>query len=544
MLSAARRGTRLILLDLPARVLRDRRLRAVVMSWPVQLGYAYVLKPLLLWCILALRWPVLGQSPPLVVSGVMLISLIINSRAGQAVEQAMAQVPASLYAALTAGLIPGFVRWVLWLFKSVLGLAEYAAHSVDEWLRFRSGDNKFGRALRGVLGVLWFPVGWLARFYLIVLIEPGFNPVKAPLSIIAAKFVYPLLIASGLWDSQTWGLENRLVMWAFVFATLWLSPDAITFLVWETKENWALYRANRPAALRPVPVGRHGETVKGLLRPGFHSGTVPRLYSRLRAAEARAAEEGDWRAVRANRQELHEAAAAVRKFLERELVALLNQCDSWRGRLKVVGVTLATNAIRIEIQHGAHPDSPLHIAFSQRGGWLMGGLHGSAWMSSLTTVEKIEFGNALSGLYKRASVDLVREQVLAGLPAGFTTFELEPDRLAIHSPEGDGRWLWYDLTRLDDRLRAENVDGTRASGPALDAGRLVFRRVELTLAEWEDAWRPDSVDGELPQLTAAAAAMNLFPAEELSLSHPRGAERIRSNGEAPLPAVAERNGAN
>ena len=35
-------------------------------------------------------------------------------------------------------------------------------------------------------------------------------------------------------------------------------------------------------------IGSHGETVRGLLQPGFHSGTVPRLYARLRAAERRA----------------------------------------------------------------------------------------------------------------------------------------------------------------------------------------------------------------------------------------------------------------
>ena len=36
------------------------------------------------------------------------------------------------------------------------------------------------------------------------------------------------------------------------------------------------------ANLGPEPVGSHGETVARLLRPGFHSGTVPKLFARLK----------------------------------------------------------------------------------------------------------------------------------------------------------------------------------------------------------------------------------------------------------------------
>jgi hypothetical protein len=535
------RAVRWLVVDLPGRVLRDMRLRSIVLSWPVQLGYAYVLKPLALWCLVALRWPVLVASWPLALSGLALTSLVVNSRAGQAVQQAIAQVPATAYAALTAGLIPGLVRWILSLFKRFLGLAEYAAHAVDEWLRFRSGDNLFGRVVRGVLGLLWFPVGWLARFYLVVLIEPGFNPVKAPLSIVAAKFVYPLAYYTGLTDKLAIGLGDSYLSWAVAGATVWLLPDAVTFLIWETKENWGLYRANRRTDLRPVPVGTHGETLKGLLCPGFHNGTVPRLYGRLRAAEERAAAEGDWRAVRANRQELQETAAAVRKFFEREFVALLERCDGWRGRLAVHGVTLATNAIRVEVRAAGRDAAPLLVSFTHCGAWLMAGLGGAEWLSALDPAARAEFANALAGLYKLAAVDLVREQVRAALPAGHTRFELEPDRLVLVPPDSGGRWLWYDLTPGGRRLRPEDADGSRAPGPELDARRLIFRRVELTLAEWEEVWQPTDKPGGLPPLTAAAAALALDPADGFP-----AAERVvtpSANGETIVPATAERNGA-
>jgi hypothetical protein len=413
---------------------------------------------------------------------------------------------------------------------------------VEEWLRFRSGDNIVGRAVRGVLGVLWFPIGWLARFYLVVLIEPGFNPVKAPLAILAAKFMYPLFLTNETVPGTVAGwLGGGPVAMAAAIATLWLLPDAVAFLVWEMKENWGLYRANRPANLRPVPVGRHGETLKGLLRPGFHSGTIPRLYDRLRSAEGQAAARGDWRAVRANRQELQETAAAVRKFFERELIALLEHCEGWRGRLTVDGVSLSTNLIRVDIRHDGLAAAPLVATFTQCGAWLLAALDGSAWLDSLSPAARIEFANALAGLYKLGAVDLVQEQLQHGLPPGYATFEVEPDRLALEPAQPGGRKLWYDLTGSRHRLRPEDVRGARTAGPELDADAIVFGRVELSLAEWEEAWRPPAEPGRLPRLTTPAMALALAPAV------PAPASRLpavtTSNGEAVHPSAVGRNGA-
>lgn len=542
-LAFARRASRWLVVDLPARVWRDPRLRAVLLSWPVQLGFAYVLKPLAIWAVFALAWPILRESWPLMLLGLLTMSAAVNSRAGQAVQQAIALVPMTLYAALTAGLIPGLVRWTLQVFKTILSLAEYAAHAVDEWLRFRSGESWAGRAVRAVLGLLWFPIGWLLRFYLVVLIEPGFNPIKAPIAILAAKFFYPYAIGAGLTGLLEGVLTPILGGWAawlIAVATVWLLPDAVAFLVWETKENWSLYRANRPTALRPVPVGSHGETVKGLLRPGFHSGTVPRLYARLRSAEGRAALDGDWRAVRANREHLHEAEAAMRKFVERELVALLGQADGWRGRLTVGAVTLSTNAIRVELRHDRHAPAPLVVAFAARAGWLVAVVEQTGWLTAVAPAETVVLANALAGLYKLAAVDLVQEQVRAGLPTGFDNFSLELDRLVLRPQAPGDEPLWYDLTRWGQRLKPEDEDGARATGPELDAERLVFRRVGLTWAEWEAAWRPRAETGGTAPLTSAGAALSLVHTAPLAPAETDG--RLRINGEA-APANAVRNGA-
>ena len=127
------------------------------------------------------------------------------------------------------------------------------------------------------------PFAFLLRFYTVVLIEPMINPLKLPLSILFAKFIYPLLLLSPALlrhdPNSVLGYSSPLVAplahylsepgaWLLVMGTLWLLPDACTFLFWEMRENWRVYRANRPPVLRPVPVGPHGETVRGLLHLG------------------------------------------------------------------------------------------------------------------------------------------------------------------------------------------------------------------------------------------------------------------------------------
>src|SRR5262249_29710883 len=119
---------------------------------------------------------------------------------------------------------------------------------------------------------------------------------------------------------------------AIAGTTAFLLPGVFGFLVWEFKENWKLYRASRARILRPARVGHHGETVSALLVPGFHSGTIPKVFARLRRAAQRAESSSSDSlgvAQRANashgrfREALQELEEALTRFVERELVALL-----------------------------------------------------------------------------------------------------------------------------------------------------------------------------------------------------------------------------
>ena len=122
-----------------------------------------------------------------------------------------------------------------------------------------------------------------------------------------------------------------------------LIPGACGFLVWELRENWRLYQANRPKKPHPTPVGSHGETVGRLLRPGFHSGTIPKRYARLRRAAGNASTTGKWEAVRNHLLAIRDIGLSLRRYVERELIALRRSAAWDTPPLAVRAVSAHTN---------------------------------------------------------------------------------------------------------------------------------------------------------------------------------------------------------
>src|SRR5438093_13110179 len=115
--------------------------------------------------------------------------VFLNSRFGYAVSEALVESIVVFYGWLRFDVLHGIYRVVNQFFRRVSESVQYVLYSVDEWLRFRSDESQLTMVARAVLGVLWFPVGNLIRLYFVTLIEPTVNPLKLPLSILAAKFL-------------------------------------------------------------------------------------------------------------------------------------------------------------------------------------------------------------------------------------------------------------------------------------------------------------------------------------------------------------------
>ena len=510
---AALRTGRWLFVDVPAWAWSFPLFRRVLQSWPLQLFYWYAVKPSAACAVIWLIRRDAFANPYGAVAIFLAANFILNSRLGRATGEAAAQSLGQFYQSLRAGLIPGLYRFVVNLFKQIVDAGEYVLVTVDEWLRYRAGEGGWSLVVRAVLAFFWFPVSYLARFYMIVLIEPGFNPIKAPMSLLAAKFIYPLTGATMLElfrQGPGWSLASAL-FWLLALSTLWLLPDAFTFLFWETKENWKLYRANRWPALRPVAVGPRGETVRQLLQPGFHSGTVPHLYARLRHAEREAAVTGTWRNARLCWHALHEVEQTLRRLVTRELVMLVDLSPEWNGhRLTVGQVVLACNRIRLELIHLDHVADPVWLEWEYHARWLVAGVHRPGWLDRLTQDQRQTLAAALVGLYKLAGIDLVREQLRANLPPEAVAYDLTPRALVLWLNHRHGKAILYDLEDLRGQLRPRNPDGSYAPDwPVLEASRLIFAQVPVTWRQWVEGWNSDQA-GQLP-LTLSAAGVRLLP---------------------------------
>jgi hypothetical protein len=509
----AYRAARFVFWEVPARIWAARWVRALLRSVPVQLVLNYALRPLvvcaLLWSFPLGLWE-LGW--PARVLTFLVTAFVANTRFGWRVEAALLQAARGLLELVPS--IPAILRWLNDVFRELIGALEWVLARIEDWLRLRGRTGPLAVAVRTLAGLIWWPFAWLIRFYTVVLIEPMLNPLKLPLSILFAKFVYPLLLLfPGMLQSDPHsflGYSSPLVgefaayipepvAWLLVMGTLWLLPDAFTFLFWEMRENWRLYRANRPDALLPVAVGDHGERVRGLLHWGFHSGTVPRLYAKLRTAEREAAVTDVWREARTHRAALRAVEEAVRRFVTRDFVEVLNDPESrWTGpRLSAGRVLLGTNRIRLELE--AEGGVPAWLEWEDRCGWLVVAWAEPGFLTALTEDQARVFGNALTYLFKRAGVDLVREQVRAALPKEAQHFDLSPDGLLVWYGSRDSAPLLYDIADPAPQLRPR-VPGQRqpTAGPVLDATRLMFKRVEITWSQWTEVWRPPA-PGEKPR---------------------------------------------
>src|SRR5262249_23305752 len=147
--------------------------------------------------------------------------------------------------------------------------------------------------------------------------------------------------------------------------------------------NWRLYEANRPESLRPVIVGSHGETMSRLLRPGFHSGTVPKLFARLRRAERRVLEGKHDDGVPKRLDALHHVEQDIERFLDRDFLGLLRGCQLWeRAAPTVHEIELATNRIQVRFRL-RHEADDLELALEEDAGVLSANVSEMGWLARL-----------------------------------------------------------------------------------------------------------------------------------------------------------------
>ncbi len=491
------KGIRGILFDIPAAFFALGPIQGFFGSTPVVFFRRRLLIPLLLAGIAALvcsRVGIPGPFDDLAAFGItfVLAFLLLGSRWGRLAEESATDWVARNWYWLRVDVLPGLVGLILFAFKETMDRIDRLLYSVDEWLRFRPGDSKLALFYKPILGLFWFFFTYLIRVVINLFVEPTVNPIKHfPAVTVGAKMIVPFYI--------DWTRNLTLLFVPYVGFTLGqvsanvlfaLIPGICGFAVWEFKENWKLYRATRRRFLRPVMIGHHGETMLRLMKPGFHSGTLPKLFAKLRQAERH----GDGRKIHRCHESLHHVADSIRHFAEREMLFLLEASKSWGGLKLLIGeVKLATNRVRIELRCPDLDESGLWLLFEERSGWLEAAVQKLGWLSKLNAPQLAAFQTALAGLYKLAGAHLVREQVEMCLPSG-----------SVYRIDGRGMVLVAggDFTReqVHSLVSTVEVPNVSTNGEAvLPLDRVLYDRTQVAWDEWVSAWEADK-EGKPPEL--------------------------------------------
>jgi hypothetical protein len=487
---------RALLVDAPVYLWSRPWVRWVVESRPVRLLRRYAVRPLLAGAVVGGLARLLGAGPEAAgratAAGLVAGAFLFNSRLGRLIEEAVTDQLAYSWERLSRDFLPGLFRAVMEFFRRALEALERLIYTVDEKLRFRTGESRPTVFAKGVLNLGWFVVAYVVTFAVVVLIEPQINPIKHfPVVTVSHKMLLPLVPHFGHVLAHQFNLHHARAF-GLAFGIIFCIPGIFGFLVWELKENWRLYAANRPKALKPAVIGRHGETLPRFFRPGFHSGTVPKLFARLRKAERR------HNAVALHRryEALHHVEEELRHFFEREFVWLLTTSRGWGGVPVSVGeLELATNRLRVELATPTFAGPSAWLGFEERAGWLLAGFDVPGWVPSLTADQRAVLRTALVGLYKRGGVALVREELAARL--GGRPFDLGPEGLTVlPGPAGEPPAL----VDLDDPTPAPADATATPDGlvPPWTAAAVRFDRRPVLWSDWVEVWEQDQ-DGKPPR---------------------------------------------
>ena len=171
--------------------------------------------------------------------------------------------------------------------------------------------------------------------------------------------------------------------WIVSFGTIWGIPGIFGFLVWELTANWRLYAANRRPTLGPVLVGSHGETMGRLPAPGFHSGTLPKRYAKLRRAERRRGPAENGRPS-TNISAIRHVELWIRRFIEREFLELFAESRCWQGPpVALDDVRVGDQFVHLSLGCPELADEPLRVAVESQSGWLLAGVASPGWLERL-----------------------------------------------------------------------------------------------------------------------------------------------------------------
>ena len=497
LLTRTGRFLKRIIIEVPAELIRAPWMQRILQSqtWAVLRNYVFrpAIATVLIYAVSLLADVVWTRD--LAIQVFLAADLFLNTPVGRYADEWLTDLLVRAWHELRIRVFAALFHWVMDAFQQLLQWLERVIYTVDEWLRFRAGDPRSFVLVKLLLSTVWGVIAYVVRICVTLLIEPQVNPIKHfPVVTVSHKILLPYtyhltLILKPIVDP----IFGPIAAPTLATTTILLLPGVVGFLVWELKGNWRLYAANRPRTLSPIQVGRHGETVAALMRPGIHSGTLPKYFTKLRHAlhDVRRTEHG--RAARRQLAALQSVEIASRRFVDRTLCQLLESTGFAAGVPFAGDVRLAINRIELEVRH-PHARESAWLRFDDLSGWLTAEVRHAGWINELSMHDRVHFNAVLAGFYKLAGVDLVREQLAATFGPDLRRTGLARDALLVWDDDGPDSSAVYRLRTSSSRLSPHYTHPPLGHRwPTIERQAVVFGDRPIEWDEWVGAWSEEGV---------------------------------------------------
>ncbi len=425
------------------------------------------------------------------------LDFFLNSTIGRQVEERVGAWIGRAWYQLRVQVFRSLFDAIMVTFRRFVETIERVLYAIDEWLLYKTGEHPFTMWIKGILTSIWSVVAYGIRFGVTLLIEPQINPIKHfPVVTVSHKIMLTTqpFLAKAL--ENTLGLGVGLAQ-TIAGTIVLVTPGIFGFLVWELKSNWRLYQANRDESLKPVPVGNHGETVARLVKPGFHSGAVAKVYGKMRRAERQTAGLKRRQQLALHQERLHHHATTMRHFIEREMLPLLHASPAFRGiRLRLARIDLKPNSILLQLEADAYAESPLLIRFHTESVWMVATIPQPAWLEELTPDQITVMQVALAGLFRLSGADLVDSQVRRTLSLPQLVYHLRESEMKVWAGNHRTAPVSYPL-RSWGTLRPYPASLARSLGfPQVQPKQLLFYENAVDWENWVRFW--DAKEGYQP----------------------------------------------
>lgn len=446
----------------------------------------------------------------LILLGIALANLIINTPLGREIFDQFEDLIIYLFLSLNRTVFIGIFQVVMEVFRFALKWMEYVLYTVDDFFRFRKGDRLSIQIFKVIFGKIWYAMTYVFRFTINLIVEPQVNPIKHfPVVTISHKMILPLALIM-MEESEQWLSFMGPFAWigvslVFLFTQFGI-PGICGFMAWEFKENWKLYKKSAPKHPIPVLIGSHGERMPQLLIPGFHSGTLPRLYKKMRRACLYAYRTGKWGPLFRLEYQQEHLVEELTHFIQRCFLAQLQEHSEMAAELKKIRLEkILLSSQKIQILFSFQLNQDIHhfrIKFYLYGDLINGGVEtSSSALFSSSLKSYLSYSFAL--LWKQSAVEFLPQILERQLPKelladravlDFSRYEGQL-QLKVFTPDSYQPFLvaFYPLDQSDVIVpRISSSQNPTFTLPSLPRERLIFAYLPLTWEEYNQAMeRPD-----------------------------------------------------